>query len=59
MRNFQDDQLDEEGCRAQLLTLQLRQLLCSFDALLEAWNAAEKGEKVDFPREKLFLRPVR
>lgn len=45
------------GC--QLLQLQLQRLLTSLDAMLEAWNAAEKEGKVDFPREKLFLKPIR
>ncbi len=50
--------LSDPECRTHLLSLQLKRLLTSLDAMLESWNAAEKGDKVDFPREKPFLRAV-
>ncbi len=46
-------------CQLQILSLQLKRLLTSLDVLLEAWNVAETGEKVDFRREKPFLKPIR
>jgi len=46
-----------------MLTLQIRRLMTLFDVLLESWNQAQvqgdTGAKVDFPREKIFLQPVR
>ncbi len=55
----EQQQLPDEECRRHLLSMQLKRLLTSLDALLESWNAAEKSDKVDFHREKLFLKPVR
>jgi len=46
-----------------VLTLQIRRLMVLFDVLLESWNQAQVdsdgGVRMDFPREKLFLQPVR
>merc|ERR1711860_111921 len=48
-----------------LLSLQIKRLLTSLDALLEAWSvigdSAESEQKLksDIQREKLFLHPVR
>jgi len=48
------------GCHHSLLTLQLQQLLLGLDILLEAWNSLDgNDQKMDFPREKLFLKAVR
>jgi len=46
-----------------VISLQVRRLMVLFDVLLESWNQAQvqgdSGAKVDFPREKIFLQPVR
>jgi len=51
--------LSSAGCAQRLLTLQLQQLLLGLDVMLEAWNSLDLQEKVDFPREKLFLKAIR
>ena len=47
--------------RPEILSLQLQRLLTSLDVLLEAWNEVknEKGGRVDFQREKIFIHAVR
>eukprot|EP00095_Tigriopus_kingsejongensis_P000367 maker-scaffold319_size207808-snap-gene-0.28 protein:Tk00367 transcript:maker-scaffold319_size207808-snap-gene-0.28-mRNA-1 annotation:"tho complex subunit 5-like protein" len=45
--------------RGKLLSLQLQRLLTSLDALLEAWSILKTDSKASFPKEKLFLQPVR
>ena len=61
--------VQESKERNELLSLQISRLMTCTDVLLESWNTAQpnlntgslfgKGSGVDFPREKLFLQPVR
>ena len=61
--------LQESKERNELLSLQISRLMTCTDVLLESWNTVQpnlnhgslfgKGSGVDFPREKLFLQPVR
>ena len=61
--------VQESKERNELLSLQISRLMTCTDVLLESWNTAQpnlnqgnlfgKGNGVDFPREKLFLQPVR
>jgi hypothetical protein len=56
--------------RHEILSLQITRLMTCTDVLLESWNSIQpsmqeggtipnKGNGIDFPREKLFLQPVR
>ena len=56
--NAESERIPKE-CRSILLTVQLLRLLTNFDVTLEAWNAAEPGDSLDFPREKAFIHPIR
>ena len=55
----------EKGAKSAryVISLQIRRLMVLFDVLLESWNQAQvnadPSAKVDFPREKIFLQPVR
>ena len=61
--------IQESKERNELLSLQITRLMTCTDVLLESWNTVQpnlnhgglfgKGSGVDFPREKLFLQPVR
>ncbi len=55
----EDDPGKEDSCCWDLLTVQLLRLLASLDVMLEAWDAMDRDGGKDFPREKLFFRPVR
>ncbi|CAB4062751.1 THOC5 [Lepeophtheirus salmonis] len=45
--------------RTEILSLQIQKLLSGFDVMLEAWNATQDTDHLEFPREKTFLQPVR
>ena len=62
--------LQESKDRHEILSLQISRLMTCTDVLLESWNTVQpntqngsaalvKGNGIDFPREKLFLQPVR
>ena len=52
--------LDQKGPeKYDMLSLQIKKLMVSFDVLLESWQLQSSESKTDFPREKLFLHPVR
>ena len=54
------DLLDEKGPeKYEMLSLQIKKLMVSFDVLLESWQMQGAEPKVDFTREKIFLYPVR
>ncbi len=50
---------NRDSCCWDLLNVQLLRLLASLDVMLEAWDAMDGNGGKDFPREKLFFRPVR
>ena len=60
----------ESKDRNEILSLQISRLMTCTDVLLESWNSIQpslqesatltnKANGIDFPREKLFLQPVR
>ena len=52
--------LDQKGPeKYEILSLQIKKLMASFDVLLESWQMQGTDFKMDFPREKIFLHPVR
>ena len=62
--------IQESKDRHEMLSLQISRLMTCTDVLLESWNSIQpsmqqgnatvsKGTGIDFPREKLFLEPVK